>query len=312
MGAIGRIEEAAEAVGEFRAGGTDVTDRLRMGVSSGPVSDLHRLEGLDGIEEGEDGGLAIGALTRLSALGRDERVARGFGALAKTVNSLATPQIRNAATLGGALLQRTRCAYYRHPHLPCVKKGDDACGGREGLHPNGVLFDRGGCAHPHPSSLGMALLLHDAQLRTAERTIGIAELYGDGAGGTRDHLLGDRELLTHVLLPRGEVGERTAYGRATARAEAEWPTVECAVRFSVEGGRIARARVAAGGVSQVPMRLPAIEEALDGVEGEALERAAKRAAEGANPLPGARWKLKVLEGTVLAVLRDALSREPSR
>lgn len=75
-----------------------------------------------------------------------------------------SPQIRQVVTIAGNLTQATRCQYYRHPHLQCTKKGDSVCGGREGYHPNGVIFDHGGCAHPHPSTLGMALMAYDAQI----------------------------------------------------------------------------------------------------------------------------------------------------
>lgn len=144
--------------GEIRAGGTDLHDRYRMGVSNGQIIDIHQLPDLDQIEQAADGSTTIGALVSIDGVGTNPITADGYGGLAKAANGLATPQIRWAASFGGSLLQKTRCWYYRHPNLPCTKKGDAVCGGRAGHHPNGVIFDKGGCAHYHASTLGGSLM----------------------------------------------------------------------------------------------------------------------------------------------------------
>lgn len=303
------LTDMGKATGEIRAGGTDLQDRYRAGVSSGPIVDIFKLPNLREVTRSPEGETVIGALATIDAVARHALIEQNYSGIAQTAHGLATPQIRWAATMGGALLQRTRCAYFRHPDLPCTKKGDDRCGAREGVHTNGVLFDKGGCAHPHPSSLGMALLAYGANVTTSERSgLPIAELYGNGSDPTRDHLLGEREVLTHIVLPPPVNDEKTAYFRAISRFEAEWPIVECLVRLQVEGGKIGMARIAAGGVCQVPLRLEKVEAALAGLpaSGENLAEASERAADGANPLPQAAWKLKVLAGTVLTTLEMAL------
>ncbi|SFP61977.1 FAD binding domain-containing protein [Tranquillimonas alkanivorans] len=304
------LAQASQADGEFRAGGTDLHDRLRSGVSDGPLVDIIGLPGLDGIDR-QDDGCEIGALLSLDGLARNPDIVRDYPGLAQAAAGLATPQIRRAATVGGCLLQRTRCAYFRHPDLACTRKGDAACGGRKGVHDNGVIFDQGGCAHPHASSLGMALLAYDGRVRTTEREMSIADLYGGGSAHDRDHLLAPGELLTHVLLPPPAPGERAAYLRAISRAEAEWPIVESLVRLFVNNGTVTEARVAAGAVSQVPLRLHGVEAALVGRPAQAgtWGAAAARAGEGANPLPQAAWKVTMLERTVLTALEQAAAHE---
>ena len=305
---ITKPEEIKGAVGEIRAGGTDLHDRYRLGVSSGPIIDIHKLPYTD-ITQNADGTTTIGAMVTIDEVGQNPITVSGYGALAKAANGLATPQIRWAASFGGSLLQRTRCWYYRHPQLPCTKKGDAVCGGRDGHHPNGVIFDHGGCAHPHPSTLATALLAYGATIKTTEREMPIADLYGDGSDHSRDHLLHQNEILTHVMLPAPIAGEKTAYFRSISRFEAEWPIVECTVRLVVKDRMIKQAGIGAGGISQIPMRLSNVEAALMGKPATqaTLELAAQVSAEGANPLPQAVWKVEMLAGTLLTTLEMALA-----
>jgi len=304
------IEGALAAAGEYRAGGTDLQQRLRSGVSRGPVVDLRRLPGLDGIEWDEQGRARIGALVPMATLASDRRLLAAYPTLVLSAGALATPQIRNAGTLGGNLLQRNRCWYYRHPATSCLKKGGEDCPARTGNHLYGVCFDLGPCVAPHPSTLGLALLAHDAHVEVAgSGTRPIAALYGDGTDGRRDHLLGEHELLTAVLMPAPLENERAAYFRAISRALAEWPLVEAVVRLMVTDGTIHFARVAVGGVAPIPLRLERVEEALLDRPANAatFERAASLAAEGASPLPMTRYKLALLPRTVGETLDRAAS-----
>lgn len=300
--------EIQGAVGEIRAGGTDLHDRYRMGVSSGAIIDIHKLD-FGGFVENGDGSLTIGANVTIDDVGQHPVIQSGYGALAQAANGLATPQIRWAASFGGSLLQKTRCSYFRHPDLPCTKKGDAECGGREGHHPNGVIFDKGGCAHSHSSTLATALLIYDATVRTNKRDMPIADLYGDGSAHDRDHLLDDNEILTHITLPPVVDGEKTAYFRSISRFEAEWPIVECSVRLVVSDGVIADAGVGVGGVSQIPLRLGNVEAALIGQAATqaTLEKAAGVSAENTNPLPQSAWKVEMMVGTILQTLEMALN-----
>lgn len=302
------IAEATAAQGEFRAAGTDLQQRLRSGVSSGPVIDLCRLTALHGVFW--DGDRArIGALTSVAALASDPKLVGAYPGLARSAAALATPQIRAAGTIGGNLLQRNRCWYFRHPDVSCFKKGGNSCPARDGNHLFSSCFDLGSCVAPHPSTLGMALLAYEAQVEVAGKGMRpVAALYGSGSDARRDHQLGAQELLTVVLMPPPLAGERAAYFRAAARAAAEWPLAEALARLVVSGGRIAFARVAVGGIAPIPLRREQVEAALVGqpANGGTLRRAASSARDGARPLPMTAYKVDLLCATVQQALEHAL------
>ena len=301
---------------EVRAGGTDLGERRHSGVSRGPVKDLDHRPELSVVGwGGPDGGATIGALVTIAKLAADARIEAAYPGLAAAAEALATPQIRRVATVGGNLLQRNRCWYFRHPATSCLKKGGTDCPARSGNHRYGVLFDLGPCVAPHPSTLGTALLAYDAMVATDRRAaLSVAEVFGDGSDGTRDHLLDADELLTRVTLPPPVPGEYAAYFRATSRAHTEWPLVEAVVRLRIDQGEgdeigtVAWAGIAVGAVAPVPLRLPRVEAALAGqpVTVAAFAAAATHAAEGANPLPMTGYKSALLVGTVTEALERAV------
>lgn len=297
---------------EILAGGTDLCERLRSGVARRDLVDITRLPGLDVITGGGAEPLTIGALVTIAAIGDDERVARGHPGLAAPARTLATPQIRSMGTLGGVLCQRTRCWYYRHPHLHCFKDGGDSCPARDGNNHYGVAFDLGPCVYPHPSSIALGLLAYDAAFDTSARAVvPIAELYGDGSDPTRDHLLAADEVLLRVTLPPAGRGDRAAYVRLMSRKWAEWPLVECLVRLVVgDNGVIVDARVCLGAVANIPRRSPAVEDALVGqpadVDDRTLASVAALATADANPLDQTVYKLPLIRATVLDALERAV------
>jgi len=144
---------------ELRAGGTDLSERRRSGVSTGPIADIAYRPDLLRIDRAAGGSTRIGALVPIATvagLGAD------YPGLAAAAGGLATPQIRRIGTVGGNLLQRNRCWYYRNPGANCLKKGGHDCPARAGNHRYHVLFDLGPCVAPHPSTLGAALLAYGA------------------------------------------------------------------------------------------------------------------------------------------------------
>lgn len=302
------IDGAVAAAGEFRAGGTDLQERLRADTRPRPIVDISRLDALTHVERSDDE-VTVGALVAVAEAA--DVLADSHPAIALTAAGLATPQIRAVATIGGNLTQRTRCWYYRHPELSCYKSRGDTCPARDGEHRLGVVFDRGPCVHPHPSSIGMALLACDAEVTVTGRgRMPVAQLWGDGSDPHRDHLLGDDELLTHVHLPARWARERAAYFRVISRFEAEWPLVEAVARVELDGDTVTRAAVAVGGVATIPLRLPAVEAAVVGSAAtpEALAAAAEASTDGVTPLPRTGYKVDLLAATVLEVLERAGAR----
>ncbi|MFI0423054.1 FAD binding domain-containing protein [Spongiactinospora sp. 9N601] len=289
---------ALSAVLPFLAGGTDLIAR-----AAGEWIDLRDRTELAGITWQPDGSARIGALTTIAELARDQRLRAGYPALAATAAELATPQIRAVATLGGNLLQRNRCAYFR-AGFACHQNGGACCPARAGIARYGTVVGSGPCVAPHPSSLAMALLAYDATVEVEGRGhLPVASLYGEDP--TRDHLLAPGELLLGAELPPPVAGERAAYVRATGRVQAEWPLAEAVARLVVAGGSVVLAAVAAGGVARTPVRLPEVETAL--LAGVPIAEAAARAATRCAPLPETRYKVALLTGTVEHVLTKAIA-----
>lgn len=291
---------------EPRAGGTDVQDRRRIGRTAPELVDLTRIPGLDTLEHQPDGSVRAGAMVRVARLASDPVLGASHPGLARAAGGLATPQIRTVGTLGGNLLQRTRCSYYREPHFTCWRTGGEGCPSRAGDHLYAVCIDQGPCIAPHPSTLAVALLAYEARVVLhggARRDV--TALYGDGSDGARDHLLAPGELLVAVELPATQPGERATYRRTIARALAEWPLVEVAARVRVHGDTVALARVAVGGVANTPLRLREVEHVLEGARAtpEVLQRAVSAAVSRCAPLPQTGYKVALLAQTV----RDALS-----
>jgi xanthine dehydrogenase YagS FAD-binding subunit len=284
---------------EFRAGGTDLSERRRSGVSRGAVLDIAPEAAPAGIWAEPHGGLRLGALTTIAALAADPVLRAGYPGLAAAASGLATPQIRRVATLGGNLAQRNRCWYFRNPDFACLKKGGEGCPARDGNALYAVVFDHAPCVAPHPSTLAAALIAYDARLDTDQRRgLGVAEALGDGSSATSETALGGSELIVSVALPPPIAGEKAAYKRAIGRAHAEWPLVELVVSAVIEAGRFSRLRIVAGGVAPVPIRLIAAEAVALGRPAlpETFVAAAAAAADGANPLPQAAYKLDLLRG----------------
>lgn len=318
--------------GEILAGGTDLGERIRSGSATGPFVDIGRIPGLRELEVGPSE-TVLGALVTVEDVGDHPEIRRRHPALASVCRALATPQIRTRATMGGVLCQRTRCWYYRHPDFSCFKSGGDGCPARKGNALYGVAVDLGPCVHPHPSSVALALMVYDGVVDTDRRRgLTPGELFGDGSDPTRDHQLDPGELLTQVRIPcPGRVGagsagveggsgeadggtgggdagtDGDAYVRVMARAQAEWPLVECVARLRVEDGVIAIARVALGGVANIPLRLAAVEERLLRARAgpDAFRDAATLALQGTTVLPGGQDKRGLMRGAVLEALEEA-------
>jgi xanthine dehydrogenase YagS FAD-binding subunit len=287
--------------------------RRALRIDTGPLCDLRDLPGLDAIESVAEG-TRVGARVPIATIASHAMLAAPYPAFALAAGGLATPQIRAVATLGGNLLQHVRCWYYLHPEFRCLKRGGRECFARTGDHLYSSCFDLGPCVAPHPSTMGLALLAYDAQVEIHRRaSMSAPAFFGDGSDPRHENRMPDGHVLTSVLLPPPLFGERAAYVRAIARSRAEWPLVEVLARVVVESGAIRYARVAMGGVANIPMRLASVEAALEGSPSNAatLERAASIASDGANPLPMTKYKVELVRGTVLDALERALAAKPS-
>jgi xanthine dehydrogenase YagS FAD-binding subunit len=292
---------------EFRAAGTDLSERRRSRVSRGEVVDLVRPAYTPDIVWGENGVARISAFATIATLAADPRLGAAYPGLTAAAGGLATPQVRHVATLGGNLAQRSRCWYYRDPHIPCLKKGGHDCPARGGNHLYGVAFDLGPCAAPHPSTMAAALMAYDATVTTNFRQrLSIEQLLGDGSDGRSDHCLEPGEIIQSIELGAPVIGERAFYRRAISRSYAEWPLVELVVRAVIADGTFKFVRIVAGGIAPVPLRLEATESAAQGAAANSatIEMAVAQSTDRAKPLPMTGYKLDLLRGLV----RDLLER----
>lgn len=315
-----RIGEAAEGARVLRAGGIDLIDHMKEGLlAPEELVELHAVGGdegrmLRGIELQKDGSARVGALVTLGMLAeRPGLLPAGHAALARAASTAATPGIRNAATVGGNLLQRPRCWYYRHADLVCLKKGGDMCLAQTGDHRYHAILGGGPSYIVHPSSLGSALVALDARVQVLEpggkaRELPIERLFvGPTVDPMREHDLRPGEILLAVHLPAPASGQRSAYAAVKEKQSQDWPLAEASVRLRLDGGVLRDVRVGLGHVAPVPWRAKEAEAVLEGQAptAELFARAAEAATSPAKPLPGNAYKVPLVQGLLREVLHDA-------
>jgi xanthine dehydrogenase YagS FAD-binding subunit len=292
---------------ELRAGGTDVSERQRRGVFQGEVADIRPAPEMTTITVMPDGGTRIGSLATIAAIEADSVLRSSYASLTTAAGTLATPQIRTIATLGGNLAQRSRCWYFRNPAFMCFKKGGKTCPARLGNHPFAVAFDIGPCIAPHPSTLGMVCMAYEATITTnAREHLPIAQFFGDGRDGRADHMLAPGETILFISLPAPRAGERSAYRRVTARAYAEWPLIEAMALLVLVSGRVSTARLVSNGIAPVPLRLQKAENALTGaqLDSSSIAVAASLARSSADFPCINTYKLVLLERLIIDLLEN--------
>ncbi|MEH3159455.1 MAG: xanthine dehydrogenase family protein subunit M [Sphingomonas taxi] len=265
------VRDAHVSGAKFIAGGTNLLDLMKLQIETPEkLVDISRLP-LDRIEEREDGGLTIGALVPNADLAADPRVIAHYEVLSRALLAGASGQLRNKATTGGNLLQRTRCYYFYDTAMPCNKRepgsGCSAIGGFNRVL--AVLGTSDHCIATHPSDMAVAMRALDATVITLKadgdkRRIAIGDLYRlPGDTPNIETVLEPGELITHVELPAPAAGRQT-YRKVRDRASYAFALVSIAGVVAVEDGRIASAALAFGGLGPMPWRDPAVEAALVG------------------------------------------------
>ena len=301
----------------FLAGGTNLIDHMKLGVAAPDLLvDVSRLE-LTEVEASEDGGVRIGTNVRNSDLAAHPLIRSRYPMLARALLSGASGQLRNAATTGGNLLQRTRCVYFQDVTTPCNKRspgsGCSAVGGYLRYH--AILGASPECVAVHPSDMAVAMsaLDADAVVEGADgpRRIPMTELHRlPGDTPDRDTVLDHGELITAVELPAPPTGAVSEYRKVRDRASYAFALVSVAAELSVTGAEIATARIALGGVAHKPWRARRAEEVLVGApaEPETFLAAADAELADAEPLPGNEFKIELARRTLVAQLRALTER----
>ncbi|WP_457256752.1 FAD binding domain-containing protein [Pedococcus sp. P5_B7] len=311
------VDEALAAIvdlpgAKFLGGGTNLVDLMREGIEAPDVLvDVTRLP-LGEITETADGGLRIGAGVRNTDLAAHPLVRERYPVVAQAVVMGASGQIRNMATVGGNLLQRTRCLYFYDQAAACNKRergaGCDAASGHNRM--GAILGASEHCVAVHPSDLAVALVLVDAEVevvsRTGTRTIAVGDFHRlPGETPDIETTLATDELVTAVILPAEPLAVRSRYRKVRDRASYAFALVSVAAALDVRDGSVAQVRVAMGGVAHRPWRATTLEQELTGrpATDAEFERAARAELAHAVGGPDTEFKIGLAVRTITATLR---------
>ncbi|MDL5206448.1 xanthine dehydrogenase family protein subunit M [Streptomyces sp. ALI-76-A] len=313
-----RVSDTREALnagrrgGRYIAGGTTLVDLMRETVERPEaLVDISGLP-LDEVTVTERGGLRIGALVTMSEAAAHRKVRTLFPVVSEALELSASAQLRNMATIGGNIMQRTRCTYFRDVTADCNKREPGSgCAALHGVNrSHAILGTSDACVATHPSDVAVAFTALEAQVRLlgpdGERQVPFADfLLRPGSTPNREQALRKGELITAVEIPAVPRPLKSGYLKVRDRQSYEFALTSAAVALHVRGGVIREARVAAGGVGTVPWKLPAVERHLVGERpSDSLwTAAAAKAAEGARPLQHNRFKIQLLQRTVERQLR---------
>ncbi|UOQ97564.1 xanthine dehydrogenase family protein subunit M [Hymenobacter sp. 5317J-9] len=313
-----QAKEAAAAVtgtkgAAFIAGGTTILDLMKLNVENhGQLVDIN-LVPFKGIELTADG-LRIGALERMSDVGEHPLVVQNFPAISQSLLLAASPQLRNMASIGGNLLQRTRCGYFRDTAFPCNKRNPGSgCPAQEGENRGlAILGGSKACIATHPGDLGVALAALDAVLllenaKGKQRRVPLVDFHlMPGSTPQRETVLEPGELIVSVTVPAAAHARKSMYMKVRDRASYAFALASAAVGLEVQGGQIRAARVALGGVGTKPWRSVAAEKILTGAPAtEATFRAAAAAAvKDAQPREQNRFKVELAQNTLVQALLE--------
>jgi xanthine dehydrogenase YagS FAD-binding subunit len=312
--------QAEDARLMFIAGGTDLLGLMKDRVTTPDrLLDINGLAGMTRIETVSGGGLYIGALARMSEAAADMGVRRQFPVIAEALLSSASGQLRNMASMGGNLMQRTRCAYFRDDDAPpCNKRSPGSgCSALHGLNRNQAIFGWStACVATHPSDVAVAFAALDANVLVrglaGERSIPIADFYRlPGDTPERDSVIEQGDLITAIEVPARAEGRASHYLKVRDRRSYEFALVSVAAAVTMEDHKLTSVRLAMGGVAHKPWRLTAAERELLGVgldDADALRSAIATSFEDARPLAHNVFKVELAQRAVLRAVQTAGAR----
>ena len=313
------VQQASTDNAHFIAGGTNLLDLMKYDVARPhKLVDINRIP-LKNIEELSDGGLRLGALVTNAETAYDSRVQKRYPVLSSAILAGASAQLRNAATNGGNLNQRTRCYYFYNSHMPCNKRdpgsGCGAIGGVTRVH--GILGTSPSCIATHPSDMCVALAVLNAQVRVAglagERVVAFADYHRlPGDKPWIDNTLEQGELVTAIDLPAEDFSGHYTYLKLRDRQSYTFALVSVAVVMRMEQGLVVEARLALGGVAHKPWRIPAAEQLLQEKPParEAFLRVADALVEGAAGQGDNDFKIKLAHRAIVRACQQAANGTP--
>src|SRR5580692_3651741 len=304
----------------FIAGGTDLVGLMKDHAAHPPrLLDINHLPRLDRVEILSDGGLQIGALARMSDVAVDMNVRQRAPVVSEALLLSASTQLRNMASMGGNIMQRTRCAYFRDGDgTPCNKRSPGSrCSARHGMNRNHAIFGwSDACIATHPSDVAVALSALDSIVHVRSANGVRAVPFGDfhllpNDTPEKDNVLGRGDLIVGLEVPNRPEARRSHYLKVRDRQSYEFALVSVAAALDLDGHNIRSARLAMGGVAHKPWRLSSSEQALVGVDiGDAnkLRTAIARGFADARPLEQNEFKVELAQRAVLRAVQTAAAR----
>jgi xanthine dehydrogenase YagS FAD-binding subunit len=318
---LGSADAAGVRGGEslIKAGGIDLLDLMKANLlAPGTLINLNQIPGLDGIAPGQDGSLRVGSMVTLTHLATHPLVRQRYPALFDAVRSSASPQIRNVATVGGNLLQRPRCWYFRAAEHHCLRKGGDHCFALLGENQYHAIFGNEYCAIVHPSTAATALVALGATVELTNAANSVRRMLLEDFFVTpdqdieRENDLKPQEILTAILLPPPKEGRRMAHLKQGERDSFDWSLADVAVVLDLGSKGICQhAAIVLGAAAPVPYRAKNAEAALVGkrVEASVAEQAAAAALKDATPLAKNAYKVPLFATLVRRAILKAMAHE---
>lgn len=316
-GAVKTVSASPDAT--YLAGGTNLIDLMKEDVARPTeLVDITRLN-LTQIKTLSNGSLSIGALAKNTDTANHPLVRQNYPLLTQAILAGASGQIRNMATNGGNLMQRTRCTYFYDTAMPCNKREPETgCGALEGLNKNHAIFgwsDK--CVATHPSDMCVALAALDAVVKVRgtdgrERSIGFGEFHRlPGDSPAKDNNLGHGDLITSIEIPKKSTPNRSYYLKVRDRASYAFALVSVAVVFDAKNDVITNPRIALGGVAHKPWRALIAEKALIGKKASQslFEQAAQMEMERAKPLEHNKFKIELGKRAIVRALTMAMNNK---
>jgi xanthine dehydrogenase YagS FAD-binding subunit len=283
------------------AGGMDLLGLMKDYIVS--PDRVVSIKGLDQTIAAGDGGLRIGAAVKIADLAEHAAARKQYPALVTAAEGVGTPQIRNMGTVGGNIMQRPRCWYFRNEEFNCLKKGGSRCFAVEGENQFHAIFGDGPCHIVHPSSLAVPVIAYGGKFRVAgpngAREIDAGEFFQlPNANLYGENVLQPNEIITHVILPAP--GQGSAAYEVRFKQSHDWPLAAASVNLVMAGSTVKSARIVMGAVAPVPWRVPAAERVLAGkaITDAIATEAANAAVAGARPMSGNKYKIQIARTAV--------------
>ena len=303
----------------LKAGGIDLLDQMKEDlIAPERLVNIRDLADLKFVNKEKSGDLHIGPALTLSELAVHKELTGALRALAQAAGNIASPQVRNAATLGGNLCQRPRCWYFRSEDFPCTRKGGDTCYALDGENQyHAILGNSDGCAIVHPSGTAVALMALDAQVviksREDEKSVSINDFFITPAQNIeKENILADGEIISAITIPAEMQNYVSIYIKQKEKQTYDWPLADVAVSLKIKGDRCEDARIVLGSAAPVPWRAVEAEEVLKNkkVDINNAMKAAEAALENAEPLTLNKYKIPVFKTVIYRTICMAVGIDP--